>query len=260
MAAGCASRIELPGRTLALRVWRALVGRTTLYLLDSNDPLNGPVDRGITGKLYGGGGEMRLMQEIVLGIGGWRADRGCCSRSRGLPSQRRACGLRGARAGAIVRAASGPDLLGGAMGDAGRQCLHHPYRRCRRASTVIRPTNRQICRSHLRRSAADGDCAARTSWRLGTTTATDADEPVQHGLSGAARLAAEPWRQPAASAASAGEFSSRCFRAGRSARCRSITSPTACTCRHGIRARPTRSGPLPAARIAGAACPTNWAA
>ena len=57
----------------ALRVWRALVGRTTLYLLDSNDPLNGPVDRGITGKLYGGGDEMRLLQEIVLGIGGWRA-------------------------------------------------------------------------------------------------------------------------------------------------------------------------------------------
>jgi starch phosphorylase len=64
--------VELPGRTLLLRVWRAPVGRTVLYLLDSNDPLNSPVDRGITGKLYGGGSEMRLMQEIVLGIGGWR--------------------------------------------------------------------------------------------------------------------------------------------------------------------------------------------
>ena len=65
--------IELPGRKISLRVWCALVGRTTLYLLDSNDPLNGPVDRGITGKLYGGGDEMRLLQEIVLGISGWRA-------------------------------------------------------------------------------------------------------------------------------------------------------------------------------------------
>ena len=64
--------IELPGRMLRLRVWRASVGRTSLYLLDSNDPLNSPVDRGITGKLYGGGSEMRLMQEIALGIGGWR--------------------------------------------------------------------------------------------------------------------------------------------------------------------------------------------
>lgn len=64
--------VELPGRTLRLRVWRVLVGRTRLYLLDSNDPVNGPVDRGIVGKLYGGGSEMRLMQEIVLGVGGWR--------------------------------------------------------------------------------------------------------------------------------------------------------------------------------------------
>ena len=64
--------VELPGRMLRLRVWRAGVGRAALYLLDSNDPLNSPVDRGITGKLYGGGTEMRLLQEIVLGIGGWR--------------------------------------------------------------------------------------------------------------------------------------------------------------------------------------------
>ena len=64
--------LELPGRTLRLRVWRAVVGRAMLYLLDSNDPLNTPVDRGITGKLYGGGTELRLLQEIVLGVAGWR--------------------------------------------------------------------------------------------------------------------------------------------------------------------------------------------
>jgi starch phosphorylase len=65
--------LPLPGRTIALRVWRACVGRTNLYLLDSNDPDNSPADRGITGELYGGGAEVRLMQEIVLGVGGWRA-------------------------------------------------------------------------------------------------------------------------------------------------------------------------------------------
>ena len=64
--------LDLPGRRLRLRVWRAKVGRTALYLLDSNDPLNAPVDRGITGKLYGGGTELRLLQEIVLGVAGWR--------------------------------------------------------------------------------------------------------------------------------------------------------------------------------------------
>jgi starch phosphorylase len=65
-------RLELPGRTLFLRVWRAQVGRVTLYLLDSNHPLNGPWDRGITANLYAAGKEKRLLQELVLGVGGWR--------------------------------------------------------------------------------------------------------------------------------------------------------------------------------------------
>ena len=66
-------KLELPGRTLLARVWEARVGKVRLYLLDSNDPLNSPRDRGITGNLYPAGQEQRLMQEIVLGVGGWRA-------------------------------------------------------------------------------------------------------------------------------------------------------------------------------------------
>lgn len=65
-------KIPLPGRILLLRVWQARVGRIPLYLLDSNDPLNNPWDRGITATLYAVGQERRLIQEIVLGIGGWR--------------------------------------------------------------------------------------------------------------------------------------------------------------------------------------------
>ncbi len=64
--------ITLPGRTLYLRCWQVKVGRTTLFLLDANDPLNTPADRAITSELYGGGSLMRLQQEIALGIGGWR--------------------------------------------------------------------------------------------------------------------------------------------------------------------------------------------
>jgi glycogen phosphorylase len=64
--------LDLPGRIVQLRVWQALVERVRLYLLDANDPLNSPVDRGITGKLYDTGTEIRLLQEIVLGVGGWR--------------------------------------------------------------------------------------------------------------------------------------------------------------------------------------------
>ncbi len=64
--------LDLPGRPLRLRTWRGQVGRRTLLLLDSNDPLNDPGDRAITSELYGGSKELRLQQEIVLGIGGWR--------------------------------------------------------------------------------------------------------------------------------------------------------------------------------------------
>lgn len=64
--------VDLPARKLRLRTWLATVGRRSLLLLDSNDSLNDPGDRGITSELYGGGPEMRLQQEIVLGIGGWR--------------------------------------------------------------------------------------------------------------------------------------------------------------------------------------------
>ncbi len=65
-------KVELPGRLLTLKTWEVKIGKVRLFLLDSNDPRNTPQDRGITSKLYGGGEEMRLQQEIVLGIGGWR--------------------------------------------------------------------------------------------------------------------------------------------------------------------------------------------
>jgi starch phosphorylase len=64
--------IALPGLKVWVRAWQAQVGRARLYLLDSNDPANPPEHRAITGELYGGGPELRLQQEIVLGIGGWR--------------------------------------------------------------------------------------------------------------------------------------------------------------------------------------------
>jgi len=64
--------VALPGYTLWLRTWQVQVGRVKLYLMDSNDPANFPARRGITSVLYGGGQELRLQQELALGIGGWR--------------------------------------------------------------------------------------------------------------------------------------------------------------------------------------------
>jgi starch phosphorylase len=66
-------RVDLPDNAVFCRVWRANVGRIPLYLLDTNIPENAPADRDITSRLYGGGTEMRIKQEIVLGIGGVRA-------------------------------------------------------------------------------------------------------------------------------------------------------------------------------------------
>ncbi len=64
--------ISFPGYKIWLRAWQAQVGRVRLYLLDSNDPANPPTVRCITSELYGGGQELRLQQELILGLGGWR--------------------------------------------------------------------------------------------------------------------------------------------------------------------------------------------
>ena len=64
--------IALPGYSVWLRGWEVQVGRVKLYLLDTNDAANVAAHRGITSELYGGGPELRLKQELLLGIGGWR--------------------------------------------------------------------------------------------------------------------------------------------------------------------------------------------
>lgn len=72
--------VPLPeGRTLHAHVWRAQVGRVALLLLDSDIEENAPAERGVTDRLYGGGEDHRLRQEMLLGIGGVRAVRAYCS-------------------------------------------------------------------------------------------------------------------------------------------------------------------------------------
>ena len=65
--------VTLPDGTVTARVWRAVVGRIQLYLLDTNLAANRPEHRAITAQLYGGDLDMRIRQEILLGIGGVRA-------------------------------------------------------------------------------------------------------------------------------------------------------------------------------------------
>ena len=65
-------KVSLSGYPVWLRTWQVRAGRVKLYLLDSNDPVNLPMHRGITGEIYGGGPDLRIQQEILLGIGGWK--------------------------------------------------------------------------------------------------------------------------------------------------------------------------------------------
>jgi len=65
--------VEFPDRTVTCQVWKAQVGRIPLYLLDSNVLENQANDQGITDTLYGGDDDMRIRQEMILGIGGFRA-------------------------------------------------------------------------------------------------------------------------------------------------------------------------------------------
>ncbi len=73
-------KIEVPlaGRTLWAQVWLAQVGRVPLLLMDSDVEQNGGVEREVTDRLYGGGSDHRLAQEVLLGIGGVRAIRAYC--------------------------------------------------------------------------------------------------------------------------------------------------------------------------------------
>ena len=65
--------VQLPGRTVFSKVWRLQIGRIPLFLLDTDVDLNAPADRELSARLYGGDMEIRVAQEVVLGIGGVRA-------------------------------------------------------------------------------------------------------------------------------------------------------------------------------------------
>ena len=65
--------VEYPGRCVIAQIWCVSIGRVKLYLLDTNVHANSPIDRMITSSLYGGDRELRIRQEIMLGIGGLKA-------------------------------------------------------------------------------------------------------------------------------------------------------------------------------------------
>ena len=68
----CRFSVDIGGRRVTAAVWKVLVGRVSLYLIDTDVQENSPEDRALSARLYGGDQEMRLCQEILLGIGGVR--------------------------------------------------------------------------------------------------------------------------------------------------------------------------------------------
>ena len=136
--------IALPGYSVWLRAWQVQVGRVKLYLLDSNDAANYPAHRGITNELYGGGPELRLKQELLLGIGGWRL-------LRALGVQPEVCHLNEGHAAFAVleRARSFMEeavaaLRGGARRHASGQSLHHAHRGGGRLRPILAGPHRAI--------------------------------------------------------------------------------------------------------------------
>ncbi len=73
--------VPVADRTVRLKVWQVQVGRIPVYLLDADLPDNSPWDRELTGQLYGGNQDIRIAQEVLLGVGGIRA-----LRALGIPT------------------------------------------------------------------------------------------------------------------------------------------------------------------------------
>jgi starch phosphorylase len=64
--------VEVGDREVQLQIWRVRAGRVSFYLMDAHHDLNAPWDQELTARLYGGDQEVRIQQEIVLGVGGLR--------------------------------------------------------------------------------------------------------------------------------------------------------------------------------------------
>ena len=212
--------IALPGYSVWLRAWQVQVGRVKLYLLDSNDAANYPAHRGITSELYGGGPELRLKQELLLGIGGWRL-------LAALGIEPEVCHLNEGHAAFAVlerarsfMAGDRAALRGRAGRHAGGQPLHHAHGGGRRLrsfrSGPHRAIPRWLCRAAARHNAPRfaGAGPPEPERLVGT---------FQHGLSGDPRQRGGEWREPPARQGEPAPLSSRSFRAGRRTKSRSDT-------------------------------------
>ncbi len=162
----CVIAVPLGNRSVLASVWRVRLGRVTLYLLDTDLEENTPWDRELSARLYGGDREIRIQQEIILGIGGVRALKALGLAPGGLAPER---GPRRVR-----RAAADPrsdrarrDVRLGARGSPADDDLHDPHAGAGRPRRLpVQPRRNASGRrlGHARRARAT------RSWRSATTT------------------------------------------------------------------------------------------
>ena len=156
-------QIETRGSAIKAKVWRARVGRCDLLLLDSNVEGNSPEDRELTSRLYGGDGRVRIRQELLLGVGGFRALRAMgitpgvlhLNEGHSVFAILEAIRSRMQEEGLAVRA-RGPTR------SRARWCSP-PTRRCPRGTTASLAT---WLKSTSVRYARHWDCLSTTSWPL----------------------------------------------------------------------------------------------
>ncbi len=121
--------VDLPGRTVHARLWRIQVGRVPVYLMDTDVEQNAPADRELSARLYGGDQQMRISQEVMLGIGGVRALRALGLHPDVLAPERGPCGVPATRTAARAGAGVGAAHRGRPVGCALRCPLHHAHSR-----------------------------------------------------------------------------------------------------------------------------------
>ena len=254
-----AHRLDLPGRTVQLRVWQARSGAYALYLLDSQRSVQQPGDRGITGKLYGAGSEIRLLQEIVLGVGGWRA-------VEALRPEIEICHLNeGHAAFAVLERARaydatlGPLVSGRRCGRRGPATFSPRTRRWLPGFDRFPPaTDRQIRALRSKILLAKVGVDAQDFWRLGRASTGDDAEPFNMAYLAVRGSLHELRRQPAAWPGQPADFPAAvpalagARGAGRSCHQRRARADL------GFSRAPTISGPRPAARSGGEACPMRY--
>ena len=237
-------RVGLPGgRHLVAQVWKAQVGRVPLLLLDSDVEDNEPAERDVTDRLYGGGSEHRLLQEMLLGIGGVRALRAYAALT-GSPSpevfhtNEGHAGFLGIERIRELTEDAGLDFDDG----------HRGRPRRRRVFTTHTPVPagidrfaRDLIAQHF---GGDNGCPGVPVDRvlaLGAEDYEGGDPTCSTWPSWACGWRSVPTASPSCTARSPARCSPGCGPVSTPPRSRSATSPTACTLRPGSRPRSSTS-------------------